>query len=93
MAELLTVAIALLVSVVIGLWLFNRFSAGGDVAVASFGLIRNGSTILIGVFLLMTGAWPLVILGGLVIIIAVFLGSTHAKNLDESTSLRKRIAG
>lgn len=93
MAELLFVAIALLVSVVIGLWLFSRFSAGGDVAVASFGLIRNGSTILIGVFLLMTGAWPLVILGGLVIILAVFLGSTHAKNLDENTSLRKRIAG
>ncbi len=93
MAELLTVAIGLLVSVVIGLWLFSRFSAGGDVAVASFGLVRNASTLLIGVFLLMTSAWPLIILGGLVIIVAVFLGSTHAKNLDDSTSLRKRIAG
>jgi len=41
----------------------------------------------------MTGAWPLVILGGLIIIVAVFLGSTHAKNLDENTSLRKKIAG
>lgn len=93
MAELVTVAIALLLSIAIGLWLFSRFSSGGDVAVASFGLIRNASTLLIGVFLLMTGAWPLVILGGLIIIVAVFLGSTHAKNLDENTSLRKKIAG
>lgn len=93
MAEIVTVAIALLVSVALGLWLFSKFSSGGDVAVASFGLLRNVSTGLIGVFLLMTGAWPLIILGGLVIIVAVFLGSTHAKNLDESTSLRKKIAG
>lgn len=93
MAELLTVAIALLVSVAIGLWLFSRFSSGGDVAVASFGLLRNGSTFLIGVFLIISGMWPLVILGGLIIIVAVFLGSTHAKNLDETTSIRKKIAG
>ncbi|NHX37630.1 MULTISPECIES: hypothetical protein [Halolamina] len=93
MAELITVATALLLSIAIGLWLFARFSSGGDVAVASFGLIRNASTLLIGVFLLMTGAWPLVILGGLIIVVAVFLGSTHAKNLDQNTSLRKKIAG
>lgn len=93
MAELLTVVIAILVSVVIGLWLFSKFSSGGDVAVASFGLLRNGSTALIGLFLIISGAWPLVIIGGLFIIVAVFLGSTHAKNLDETTSLRKRIAG
>lgn len=93
MAELPIVTIALLVSVVLGLWLFSQFSTGGDVAVATFGLIRNGSTFLIGLFLLMTGAWPLVILGGGLIIIAIFLGGTHAKNLDESTSLRKKIAG
>lgn len=93
MAETLTIAIALLVSVAIGLWLFSKFSSGGDVAVASFGLLRNGSTALIGLFLIISGAWPLIILGGLVIIVAVFLGSTHARNLDESTSLRKKIAG
>ncbi len=93
MAELLTVAIVLLSSVAIGLWLFSKFSTGGDVAVASFGLIRNASTALIAVFLIISGVWPLMILGGLFIIIAVFLGSTHAKNLDESTSLRKKIAG
>lgn len=93
MAEFFSVVGALLVSVALGLWLFQKFSSGGDVAVASFGLIRNGSTLLIGVFLLMTRAWPLIILGGFVIIVAVFLGSTHAKNLDDSTSLRKKIAG
>lgn len=73
--------------------LFTTFSTGGDVAVASVGLVRSASTFLIGLFLLMTGAWPLIILGGLIIIIAIFLGGTHAKNLDESTSLRKKIAG
>lgn len=93
MAELLTVAVALLASVAIGLWLFSRFSTAGDTAVATFGLLRNGSTFLIGVFLLMSGMWPLVILGGLAIIVSVFLGSTHANNLDESTSIRKKIAG
>jgi len=93
MAELVMVVIALLLSVVIGLWLFAKFSAGGEVAVASFGLIRNGSTAFIGFLLIISGAWPLVILGGSFIIMAVFLGSTHAKNLDEKTSLRKKIAG
>lgn len=93
MASILAIGIALLVSVSIGLWLYSRFSAAGDTAVATFGLIRNGSTLIIGIFLLMTGMWPLVILGGLVIILAVFLGSTHASNLDDNTSLRKRIAG
>jgi uncharacterized membrane protein len=93
MASIVTIAIALLVSVAVGLWLYSRFSTAGDSAVAVFGLIRNGSTFLIGLFLLMTGMWPLVILGGLVIILAVFLGSTHASNLDDNTSLRKRIAG
>jgi len=93
MAEFVTVVIALLLSIAVGLWLFSRFSSAGEVGVASFGLIRNASTLLIGVFLLMTGAWPLVIFGGLLIVVAVFLGSTHAKNLDEETSLRKKIAG
>jgi len=93
MAELLTVVIAILLSVVTGLWLYSKFSTGGDVAVASFGLIRNGSTAFIGALLIISGAWPLIILGGGFIILAVFLGSTHASNLDDNTSLRKKIAG
>lgn len=93
MAEMVVVAAALVASVVLGLWLYQRFAAAGDTTVAVFGLIRNGSTFLIGAFLLMTGVWPLMILGGIVIIIAVFLGSTHAANLDQQTSLRKRISG
>lgn len=93
MAELAIVAGALLVSVVLGLWLYGRFANTSDVAVATFGLLRNGSMFLIGLFLLMTGMWPLVIAGGLVIVLAVFLGATHASTLDERTSLRKRLAG
>lgn len=93
MTETFVIAGALILSVAFGLWLYRRFSTGSDLAVATFGLIRNGSTFIIGVFLLMTGMWPLVILGGFLIILAVFLGSAHASNLDETTSLRKRIAG
>lgn len=93
MPEILAPAIALVVAVFIGLWLYGRYAAAGDATVAIFGLFRNLMTFIIGVFALMSGMWPLIILGGFLIILAVFLGSTHANNLDESTSLRKRLAG
>lgn len=93
MTEVLIVPAALIASVVIGLWFYGQFSTAGNMTIAIAGLIRNGFTFLIGAFLIMTGMWPLIILGGFVIIVAIFLGSAHASNLDENTSLRKKIAG
>lgn len=93
MTEIFVVPIALVVSVVAGLWIYGRFSTAGNVSIAVAGLLRNGFTFLIGAFFIMSGMWPLIIAGGLIIIIAIFLGSAHASNLDDSTSLRKKIAG
>ncbi|WP_324662412.1 hypothetical protein [Haloarcula sediminis] len=93
MSETFIVIFAFFGAILLGVWLYRAFSTAGDTAIATFGLIRNGSTLLIGIFLLMTGSWPFVIAGGLLIMLAVFLGSAHASNLDNSTSLRKRLSG
>lgn len=88
-----TVLVALALSVAIGLWLFAQFSSAGGAAVAVFGLLRNGILFLTGVFLIISGAWPFIIAGGLFIIAAIFLGGAHVNNLDNETSLRRRISG
>ncbi|NHX36491.1 MULTISPECIES: hypothetical protein [Halolamina] len=62
-------------------------------AVGSFCLVRNGSAFLIGVFPIIQGVRPLVILDGVVIVEAVFSEGRHATDLDGVTSLRKRVAG
>lgn len=93
MAEWIAPAIALLAAVTVGLFLYARYGQAGQTAVAIFGLIRNGTTFLIGIFLLMTGSWIGVVVGGLVIVLAIFLGSAHADNLGDGKSLRRRLAG
>lgn len=92
-SEAYTAGIALVISVVAGLWLFAQFSSAGGAAVAIFGLLRNGMLFVAGVFLLVSGMWPLIMLGGLLIILAIFLGGAHARNLDDETSIRRQLSG
>lgn len=92
-SEVATASLALFLSVMIGLWLFQQFASAGGAAVAVFGLLRNGVLFLTGVFLIISGMWPFIIAGGIFIIAAIFLGGAHASNLDSETSIRRRLSG
>lgn len=93
MATVILEASVALFAIVTGLWAFAQFSGGASALVSVLGLLRNVALAIVGVMLIISGMWPLIILGGVFLALAVYLGSYHGDNLTGGTTFRRRLLG
>lgn len=95
-SEMVLIPVAVLAAFFVGNALFKRYSSESHTLSATFGLVRNISMILVGVFTMIGGTEYHFAAGMILISAGWYLGRGHKEQLDESTSsgsLRAKING